>query len=491
MEWLTLPPLLLPFAGVVFTLMTRKRRALQSGLALAIILLALVSTSALTWVVLANQKGLVLHPGLWPAPIGITLIADPLTVFMLLMTHLVLTAGILYTLGSTEKVVQYPTFYPLFFGLATGLSGAFLTGDLLNLFVFTEVIVITGTALTGIADDEFGIEAAYKYILISTVASTFFLLAIGALYAVYGTLNIAQLSELINDGSLSSLTLAGMVFLTATFLTKSAIFPFHFWQPDFHAAAPTPVSAMLSSVVVKVGVYGLLRMTSLLFAGHADTLRPMLMLLGIVGVVYGGFGAAGTHNVKRMLAYSTLSQIGFILVGMGWGTPLSIAAALVFAFNHALIKSAMLMLAGAMASRAAVKSASFEVVAGVGKYHPFAGALFLLGGMALAGIPPTNGFLSKLGIFWSGIEAAQYLPLAIIGVASVLTLFYVISAFIKIWFEQKPAVKPKQGDFLLAPALLIGLCLLLGIWGEPLIGFAQTVTAWISIPANYVAIVLK
>lgn len=491
MEWLTLPPLLLPFAGVVFTLMTRKRRALQSGLALAIILLALVSTSALTWVVLANQKGLVLHPGLWPAPIGITLIADPLTVFMLLMTHLVLTAGILYALGSTEKVVQYPTFYPLFFGLATGLSGAFLTGDLLNLFVFTEVIVITGTALTGIADDEFGIEAAYKYILISTVASTFFLLAIGALYAVYGTLNIAQLSELINQGSLSSLTLAGMVFLTATFLTKSAIFPFHFWQPDFHAAAPTPVSAMLSSVVVKVGVYGLLRMTSLLFAGHADTLRPMLMLLGIVGVVYGGFGAAGTHNVKRMLAYSTLSQIGFILVGMGWGTPLSIAAALVFAFNHALIKSAMLMLAGAMASRAAVKSASFEVVAGVGKYHPFAGALFLLGGMALAGIPPTNGFLSKLGIFWSGIEAAQYLPLAIIGVASVLTLFYVISAFIKIWFEQKPAVKPKQGDFLLAPALLIGLCLLLGIWGEPLIGFAQTVTAWISIPANYVAIVLK
>lgn len=491
MEWLTLPPLLLPFAGVVFTLMTRKRRALQSGLALAIILLALVSTSALTWVVLANQKGLVLHPGLWPAPIGITLIADPLTVFMLLMTHLVLTAGILYALGSTEKVVQYPTFYPLFFGLATGLSGAFLTGDLLNLFVFTEVIVITGTALTGIADDEFGVEAAYKYILISTVASTFFLLAIGALYAVYGTLNIAQLSELINQGSLSSLTLAGMVFLTATFLTKSAIFPFHFWQPDFHAAAPTPVSAMLSSVVVKVGVYGLLRMTSLLFAGHADTLRPMLMLLGIVGVVYGGFGAAGTHNVKRMLAYSTLSQIGFILVGMGWGTPLSIAAALVFAFNHALIKSAMLMLAGAMASRAAVKSASFEVVAGVGKYHPFAGALFLLGGMALAGIPPTNGFLSKLGIFWSGIEAAQYLPLAIIGVASVLTLFYVISAFIKIWFEQKPAVKPKQGDFLLAPALLIGLCLLLGIWGEPLIGFAQTVTAWISIPANYVAIVLK
>ncbi len=255
-----------------------------------------------------------------------------------------------------------------------------------------------------------GSRRSYKYILISTIASTFFLLGIGSVYAAYGTLNMAQVAQWTGSGTLPTLALAGMVFLTATFLTKSAVFPFHFWQPDFHAAAPTPVSAMLSSVVVKVGVYGLTRMTTLLFAAEAELLRPLLVLLGVVGVVYGGFGAAGTHNAKRMLAYSTLSQIGFILAGLGWGTPLSMAAALVFAFNHALVKSAMLMLAGAMASRAAVKSASFEVVTGVGKYHPFAGALFLLGGMALAGIPPTNGFPSKLGIFWSGIQAAQYLP---------------------------------------------------------------------------------
>ncbi len=159
MEWLILPPLLLPFAGVVLTLLTRKRRPLQAGLAMGVMTLTFVSTAVLTGVVLSNRQGVVLHPGLWPAPIGITLAADPLTVFFLLMTHLVLTMGVLYALGSTEKVVQYPTFYPLFFGLATGLSGAFLTGDLLNLFVFTEVIVITGTALTGMADDEFGVEA--------------------------------------------------------------------------------------------------------------------------------------------------------------------------------------------------------------------------------------------------------------------------------------------------------------------------------------------
>jgi multicomponent Na+:H+ antiporter subunit D len=247
---------------------------------------------------------------------------------------------------------------------------------------------------------------------------------------------------------------------------------------------------MLSSLVVKVGVYGFFRLTTLLFPEVA-LLKTLLVVIGVVGVLYGGFGATGTHNAKRMLAYSTLAQIGFILVGIGWGTPLSLAAALVFTFNHALVKAAMLMMAGAMASRAAVKSASFSVVVGVGKYHPFAGVLFLLGGMALAGIPPLNGFTSKLMIFWSGVESANYLPLAIIGVASIITLTYVIRSFMKIWFETNPEAKPKTGDSLLAPTLLIGLSLALGIWAEPLVSLAQTVAAWIGEPVAYIAMVLK
>ncbi len=489
MEYLVLPPLLVPFAGVVITLVTRRFRQLQERLALGVILLTLASTVALSFVVI-SQGGLSMQPGAWPVPIGITLVADPLTVFMLLMTHLVLAMGVFYAIGSTEKATHYPTFYPLFLGLTTGLSGAFLTGDLLNLFVFTEVIVITGAALTGAADDQFGIEAAYKYILISTIAATFFLLGIGSLYAAYGTLNMAQLAELNAITPLSPFALAGLAFLAATFLTKSAAFPFHFWQPDFHAAAPTPVSAMLSSVVVKVGVYGLLRLTSLLFA-EVTFFQPLLVVVGVLGVVYGGFGAAGTHNLKRMLAYSTLAQVGFVLLGLGWGTPLALAAALVFAFNHALIKSAMLMLAGAMASRASVKSASFKVVIGVGKYHPLAGGLFLLGGIALAGIPPTNGFISKLLLFWGGVESQNYLSLAIAGVASILTLTYVIRAFMKVWFEPNLEIKPKTGDRLLAPALLVGISLLSGIWPQPLIALAQWTADWLGSPLGYIQLVIK
>jgi multicomponent Na+:H+ antiporter subunit D len=487
---LLLPPLLIPFLGVPLSLFLRKNHLAQTWLALALMLASLLSTLGLLFGSLSWDENPVLQMGAWQAPFGITLTADPLNLFMLLMSQVVLLAGFIYAAGSTEKATRYPTFYPLFFALATGLSGAFLTGDLFNLFVFAEIVVISGAALTASADEPYGVEAAYKYFYISTLASVFFLLGVGSLYAAYGTLNFADLARQISAAPNAPLAMFGLAFLTATFLIKSAAVPFHFWQPDFHAAAPTAISAMLSSLVVKLGVYGFLRLTTLLFP-EVQLLKTLLVLVGMAGVIYGGLGAAGTHNAKRMLAYSTLAQIGFILVGIGWGTPLSLTAALVFTFNHALIKAAMLMLAGAMASRAPVKSASFEVLLGVGKYHPWAGILFLLGGMALAGIPPLNGFTSKLLIFWSGVESANYLPLAIIGVASIITLMYVIRSFMKIWFETRPDVKPKPGDLLYAPAILVGLSLLLGIWADPLIALAQRAAHWLADPAAYILMVLK
>jgi multicomponent Na+:H+ antiporter subunit D len=249
---------------------------------------------------------------------------------------------------------------------------------------------------------------------------------------------------------------------------------------------------MLSSVVVKLGVYGFIRMVTLLFTAQAAEVGALLVVFGCIGIVIGGLGAIGTHNAKRMLAYSTLAQIGFILVGIGWGTPLSMTAALIYIFNHSLIKTAMLMLAGAMASRAAVKSAAFNILVGVGKSSPAAGGLFFLGGIALAGIPPTNGFISKLVLFESGIEAQAFYSLAWIGVASLLTLVYTTRAFIKIWW-QEPAVEPGQkkgGDRLVVPAVLIALCLLLGLWAQPLVGLSQQIVVWLADPANYIQAVI-
>lgn len=485
-------PILIPLTGAAVAILLRKKHAWQAGWTLVTMISSMVCSFLLLGAVWQGGEPLVLQPGGWPAPFGISLVADLLSAVFVVMTQLVMVTGILYALGSKDQVVTYPTFYPLFLTLATGLTGAMLTGDLFNMYVFAELLVISGTILTAISDDKFGTEAAYKYFYISLLASFFMLLALGSLYAGYGSLNMASLAASIAAKEVSPLLWPAIAFLMATFMIKSAVFPFHFWQPDFHTAAPTPVSAMLSSVVVKLGVYGFLRMTTLLFVAQAPAIRAILIVLGIAGVILGGLSALGTHNVKRMLAYSTLAQVGFILIGVGWGTALSITAAIIFAFNHSVIKAAMLMLAGYVASRASIKSAAFDIVTGVGRPLPVAGFLFFLSSLALAGIPPTNGFVSKMLFFESGIRAAAYEALLLVGLASIFTLMYTVRAFQRIWW-QKPAAgisTKADGDRLLAPAILVTLILILGIWPQPLVAAAQLTAAWLGDPVLYIQAVL-
>jgi multicomponent Na+:H+ antiporter subunit D len=488
---LVLLPVIIPLVGAAVALLLGGRR-LQAGWALGAMLASLASSLWLLVQVFTSGQPVVFWSGGWQAPFGISLVGDLLSATLVAMSQIVLVAGIVYALGSKDHAVRYPTFYPLFLTLATGLTGAMLTGDLFNLFVFAELLVFSGTILTAISDDAYGTEAALKYFYMSLLASAFLLLAVGSLYISYGTLNMADLALRIPANPVPPLLPIAVAMLAATFMVKSAVFPFHFWQPDFHTASPTAVSAMLSSVVVKLGVYGFLRMTNLLFVEQAPTIQALLVGLGIVGVVYGGLGAIGTNNAKRMLAYSTLAQVGFILVAIGWGEQLALAAAVIFTFNHSLIKAAMLMLAGVVASRAPVKTAAFGVVTGLGRSMPASGALFLVGGLALAGIPPTNGFISKAALFRSGIEAEKYVALAAVGVASILTLVYVTRAFQRIWWQppvEGGKAKP-NGDSLLAPALLIAAVLVLGVWAAPLVDLALATANWLGNPAGYTQAVL-
>ncbi len=235
-----------------------------------------------------------------------------------------------------------------------------------------------------------------------------------------------------------------------------------------------------------------MRMTTLLFVEQSSQIQILLISLGIFSVFFGGLSAIGTHNAKRMLAYSTLAQIGFILVGIGWNTPLSIAAALVFAFNHSLIKAAMLMLTGSVASRTSIKSAAFNILTGTGKYMAFAGILFFIGSLALAGIPPTNGFISKYLIFSSGAALHEYLILIALAFGGILSIIYTLRAFEKIWWLPKldnGAIKP-EGDRLIAPAILVALILVFGVWAEPLIQISQAASTWLQDPMNYIQAVM-
>jgi multicomponent Na+:H+ antiporter subunit D len=488
---LVILPIVIPLFGAAAGMLLRNHNRFQSWFCFSTMVGALVSSSLLLAQVWTTGQAAVFQVGGWPAPFGIVMVADFLSATMVVMSQLVMAGGMLYALGAKDQVVRYPMFFPLFLTLAIGLTGTLMTGDLFNMFVFIELMVISGTALTAASDDRLGPEAAYKYFYISLFAAIFMLLAVGSLYVSYGTLNMAQLAYLVAADPQQPLLPLAVALLTATFMIKSAVIPFHFWQPDFHTAAPTPVHAVLSSVVVKAGIYGFLRMTTLLFVDFAPTIQTILLVMGAFGIFFGGLGAVGTYDAKRMLAYSTLGQLGFILVAIGWGTPLALAAAVIYSFNHSLIKSAMLMLAGSVASRAAVKTAAFSNITGLGKLTPPAGILFLLGGMALAGIPPTNGFISKMTLFQSGLEAEAFISLGVVALASIITLVYVGRAFQRIWWEPLPAtIKYKPyGDRLIAPGILIFLCLLLGIWGEPLLHLSQATTVWILEPTNYISAV--
>lgn len=434
--------------------------------------------------------------GFFPPPYGIVFVADTLGGLFAFMVTTIMVGGLLYTLHGKDKCMTYPAFVPLFLIMEIGLIGAMLTGDLFTLFVCIELTVLASVSLTAVSDDQYGLEAALKYIFISSMGTLFLLLGIAAMYATLGTLNMAHMAELLATGERPFLAPAAALMLLSAFLLKGAVFPFHFWQPDFHTTAPTPVSAMLSSIVVKVGVYGILRLVTLLFTVEAPLLQRWLVLLGIIGIFFGSLGALRTYNAKRMLAYSTFAQIGFILVGIGWGNPLALVGAIVYAFNHAFIKSSLLMLMGVVASYTKIKSANFADINGIGKkIPPMTGWLVFLGGLSLAGIPPLNGFISKLTLIQGGIQREDWFILILMVGAGILTVMYMIRGWQNI-FQQKPlettvATKPiGEGDSLLAPFLLITACLILGIFlAEPLVLMVTATVNQISDPNIYITAV--
>ncbi len=492
-NYFLLGTLVTPLVGAIIALVFAKSNRLQRAIGVVAGLIAWGLSMAL----LAQVHGSGVQTyalGNWQPPYGIVLVADALGGLFAFMVTTIMVGGLLYTFHGKDKCMKYPAFVPLFLLMEVGLVGAMLTGDLFTLFVFMELMVLASVSLTAISDDQYGLEAALKYILISSMGTLFLLLGIGALYATFGTLNMADIAQTLLTGERPSLAPASAIMLLCAFLLKSAVFPFHFWQPDFHTTAPTPISAVLSSIVVKVGVYGIFRLVTLLFIVEAPLLERWLSILGIIGIIFGSLGALRTYNAKRMLAYSTFAQIGFILVGIGWGTPLALVGAIVYAFNHAFIKSSLLMLMGVVASYTKTKTANFADISGLGsKLPPLLGWLVLIGGLSLAGIPPLNGFISKLTLIQGGVDSEDWVNLLIMVAAGILTVMYMVRAWQRI-FQQNPLPSTigtkDKGDSLLAPFLLICVCLLLGTaLAEPMVQLISETVRQLGDPQIYISAV--
>lgn len=482
-----------PLTGAVLCLTLARNNQLQRYLALFAAGLAWFCSLNVLSEVIRTGAPVIYRLGGWEPPYGIVLVGDALSALFVVMASTVVLGGILYALHCKDRCVTYPAFMTLFLCMAAGLFGGFLTGDMFTLFVFMELMVISSVVLVAISDNRLGLEAALKYLLISSMGTVFLLIGIAAIYATFNTLNMADLARLLSEGERPILSVAAAVMLMCAFLLKSAVFPFHFWQPDFHTTAPTPVHAVLSSVVVKIGVYGLIRLTTLLFTDEAVVIHNILVVLGVIGIFFGSLGALRTYDAKRMLAYSTFGQIGFILVAIGWGTPIALVGAIVYAVNHSFVKSALLMLTGVVSSRTKTKTAALVDIGGVGHKMVNTSMLYFLGGLALAGIPPLNGFISKVTLIQGGISAESWLVLGLTVGAGLITLMYMMRTW-QLIFQRKPddsTVGLKEyGDSLLAPALLIAICVALGLYATPLVEFVNALVTYLGTPQIYINAVL-
>ncbi len=357
-----------------------------------------------------------------PLLMGISLVADGLASFMLITLNLICLFAAVYAISYMKLYSDKWKFGSLFMLMLAGLNGVIISGDIFNLYVFLEVASISGYALVAFGTEPEDLEAAFKYAIMGSLASIFVLLGIALLYSYTSTLNMADISYCLSLKPKGKLIGFISVLFLAGFGLKSALVPFHAWLADAHSSAPTPVSAMLSGVFIKIaGIYALARVFFNVI-GTSDKLLFVLMSLGIISMVVGAFLAVAQSDIKRMFAYSSISQVGYIVFALGIGTPLAILGGLFHLFNHALFKSLLFFNAGAIEYSTGTRS--LNKLSGLNSKLPVTGASSLVGSMSISGIPPLGGFWSKLIIIIAAIQAGYFAFAIIAAVISIVTLVY-------------------------------------------------------------------
>ena len=407
----------LPLAAALLIQLVARERQSLAGLLTNLTMLGLVLMSCLT-----IGGGALYHLGGWPTPIGIDLRLDSLATLLLLAINIVGLAVALYSVDYMRRYTASSHFYSLFLLMVTGMNGVVLAGDLFNLYVFLEVAAVASYSLVafGCAHEE--LEASFKYIVLGSLSSALILVGVALVYGITGTLNMAQMSTRIAGTGMDAPLLLAFGLFICGFSFKAALVPFHAWLPDAHPSAPAPVSAMLSGVLIKaIGIYVLARLAFNVF-GAGDSELSLLRWLGVLSMIVGGLLAAGQSDIKRLFAYSSISQVGFIILGLGLGTPLGLVGALYHLVNHAMFKSLLFLNAGAV--EYATGTRNLYRLGGLNRALPVTGATSLVGSMSIAGIPPFNGFWSKLIIIIACVEAGFYGFAAVAVAISIVTLAY-------------------------------------------------------------------
>lgn len=367
--------------------------------------------------------------GGWAPPWGIEYRIDILNAFVAVIVAAIAAITLPYALRSVEQEIvprHIPLFYTAFLLCLTGLLGITLTGDIFNLFVFLEISSLSSYALISMGRQRQALTAAFQYLIMGTIGATFLLIGIGLIYSETGTLNMLDLAERLPAVFEHRTVHTAFAFIMIGVALKLALFPLHLWLPNAYTYAPTVITVFLAATATKVAMYVMLRMVYTVFSiGFTqDTpLNEMFMLLGVIGVLVASVYAIYQTNSKRLLAYSSVAQIGYMILGIGFGSVLGLTATIVHIFNHALMKAALFMAVGALFYR--VGSNQLQDWHGLGRQMPWTFAALVIAGLSLIGLPGTAGFISKWYLVAAAVEQHNWLIAFIILVGSLLAVIYV------------------------------------------------------------------
>ena len=368
--------------------------------------------------------------GGWISPFGIEYVVDRLNAFILIIISLIAAIVFPYSWVSIESEInsnQRGQYYTCMLLCLSGLLGIAITGDAFNLFVLLEISSLSTYALIAMGRDRRALASSFQYLIMGTIGATFILISVGLLYSLTGTLNMADLAVRIADLHDSRTLKVAYSFLIVGIGLKLAMFPLHLWLPNAYAYAPSAVTVFLASTATKVAIYVLLRFLFTIF-GTAFSFEVLhtewfLIGLGLISMLFASIVAVFQKNIKRMLAYSSVAQVGYILLGIGLLNVNGLSAALLHLFNHALIKGALFMALGAICIR--VGNVELKNIAGIGKMMPWTMAAFVAGGISLIGIPFTVGFISKWYLILAAIERGWWPIVLIISISSLIAVIYI------------------------------------------------------------------
>ncbi len=494
MSNLLILPLLIPLVSAALGISTRQYTAAQRWISLSGITLYLICGCFLISQVL-DQSYLTTQVGGWQAPYGITLVADLLAAIMILFTGLISLSVLLYSLISCKQDRFSPAFHPLVHFLVMGASGAFLTGDIFNLYVSFEIMLMASFALMTLEGRAEQTEGAVKYVVLNLLSSAIFLAGLGLLYAKAGTLNMADISvisqQAVADDRVGPIRLAGLLFFV-TFSVKAGMFPFFFWLPASYHTPSAPVSALFSGILTKVGVYSLIRLHTLIMPGEVLGYK-LLLIMGVATMLIGVFGAASQMHIRRILSFHIISQIGYIVVGLAIKTPLALASAIFF-IGHNMIAKGNLFLVAGLASDA-VGSEKLHKTGGMWKAWPQLGLIYLISAFSLAGLPPLSGFVAKFSIVWATVESQLWWVMAAAIFTGIFTLYSMVKIWVEVFWKDHPDPSRdlslgKSSKRLIPVSLLALITVFLGLGGGPLFDVCLRAGEQLVDPTGYITAVL-